>query len=43
MAFFLILASIGGQMIKYLTGHGSLFGLIKLFYVDLEENVPTFF
>jgi len=43
MAFFLVLASIGGQAIKYITGHGSLHGLIPLFYVDYEENFPTLF
>jgi hypothetical protein len=39
----LVLASIGGQAIKYITGHGSLHGLISLFYVDYEKNIPTLF
>lgn len=43
IATVLVIISIGGQMIKYITGHRSLFGLIPLTYVDLEENIPTFF
>lgn len=40
---FLICASMGGQVIKYGTGHQKLYGLIPLFYVDWEGNIPTFF
>lgn len=43
IALLLIMASIISQLIKYLTGHGSLHGLIQLFYVDCEMNVPTLF
>ncbi|MBD2578421.1 hypothetical protein [Oscillatoria sp. FACHB-1406] len=39
----IILASIVGQLITYSSGHGSLYGLIPLFNVDLEKNIPTFF
>lgn len=43
VAFLLVLASIGGQLTVYLTGHDHVFGLVALFYVDLEQNIPTFF
>jgi hypothetical protein len=40
---FLLLASIAGQVIKYEFGYGSAYGLVRLFYVDTESNIPTFF
>lgn len=43
IAFTIILASIVGQLITYLLGYGRLYGLIPLFNVDLEKNLPTFF
>ena len=42
MAFLLVLASTGGQLTKYLTGHDHVL-LVRLFYVDAERNIPTFF
>lgn len=42
-AFLLVLASIGGQFSKYVVGHGSLKGLVPLFYVNEERNIPTYF
>ncbi len=43
VAFLLVLASTGGQLTAYLTGHPTIFGLVTLFYVDAEQNIPTFF
>ena len=40
---FLLLASIAGQIIKYGFGHDQAFGFVRLFYVDSEGNIPTFF
>ncbi len=43
VAFLLILASIGGQLTKYLLGHDLVYGLVPLFYLDAERNIPTLF
>jgi hypothetical protein len=43
VAFLLVLASIGGQLTAYLTGHAHVYGLVRLFYVDAENNIPTDF
>ena len=43
IAVFLILASISTQVFKYTTGHGKVYGLIRLFYLGSEYNIPTFF
>jgi hypothetical protein len=43
VAFLLVLASIGGQFAKYVYGHSHLKGLVPLFYIDKEENIPTYF
>lgn len=43
IAALLILLSIAGQFSKYVLGHGYLKGLVPLFYVDAEANLPTFF
>lgn len=43
VAFFLVTASVGGQLITYLTGHDTVFGLIPLFDVNSEQNIPTYF
>ena len=42
-AFLLLLASTGGQLSRFLLGHGRLKGLVPLFYLGGERNVPTFF
>lgn len=42
-AAFLILASLTGQLVKYLGGHDVVYGLVRLFYVDYENTVPSFF
>jgi hypothetical protein len=43
VAFLLVLASIGGQLTAYLTGHAQVYGLVWLFDVDAEKNIPTVF
>lgn len=43
IAFILVLCSIAGQLSTYLAGHGRLLGLVRLFYVDVEQNIPTAF
>jgi hypothetical protein len=43
VAFLLVLASIGGQLSKYLLGHDVVYGLVPLFDVDREGNIPTLF
>jgi len=40
---FLLIASMGGQVIRLVLGHPELLGLIPLFDVDEEANIPTFF
>lgn len=42
-AFLLVLVSTAGQLVKFLTGHDELLGLISLTFVDEEQNVPTLF
>jgi hypothetical protein len=42
-AVLLLLASTAGQLSRFLLGHGRLKGLVPLFYVGGERNVPTFF
>ena len=43
VAFFLVLASVAGQLTVYLTGHEQVYGLVRLFNVDTELNLPAFF
>ncbi|HLV02520.1 MAG TPA: hypothetical protein VKZ59_14715 [Acidobacteriota bacterium] len=43
IAILLVLASIAGQLIFHLTTHDTAFGMIRLFNVDTENNVPTYF
>lgn len=43
VACLLVLASIGGQFSKFVLGHDTLKWLVRLFYVDMEKNIPTFF
>jgi hypothetical protein len=40
---FLIAGHIAGLLIKYLLGHNNLHGLIPLFNLNSEANIPTFF
>ena len=42
-ALLLVLASITGQLTKYVLGHDFVYGLIHLFYVDYENNIPSYF
>lgn len=37
----LVLASLAGQFSKYVLGHDRLLGLVPLFDLDREGNVPT--
>ena len=39
----LVVASTVGQLVKYRVGNDDLAGLIRLFYVSSERNVPTFY
>ncbi|WAK03623.1 hypothetical protein [Methylobacter sp. YRD-M1] len=43
LAFLLVIASIAGQLMSYITGDGRLYGFVSLFNVDAEHNIPTFF
>mgnify|MGYP000867926158 CR=1 FL=1 len=43
VALFLVLLSTGGQLEKYQSGQGLLAELAHLFYVDTEQNIPTYF
>jgi len=43
IALFLVLASTAGQLSGYLFQHGNVFGLVPLFFLDREDNIPTFF
>ena len=43
IALFLVLASIGGQLAKYVFGHGNIYGLVRLFYLDSEYNLPSYY
>jgi hypothetical protein len=43
VAFLLVLASIVGQLAKYLLGFDRVYGLVHLFYVNDEQNIPTVF
>jgi hypothetical protein len=42
-AFLLVLASIGGQFSIFVLGHDYLEGLVRVFYIDAERNIPTYF
>lgn len=42
-AGFFVLSSTAGQLVKYLTGHDEVMGLLELTYVDDERNFPTLF
>ena len=43
VAVLLVFASVAVSLVKHLTGHPSAYGLIPLFNVDEEGNIPTFF
>lgn len=43
MAFFLIIAGTSGQIFRIYTGDDRLYGLIPLFNLDWEKNLPSFF
>lgn len=43
VAFLLVIASIGGQFSKFVLGHAHLKGLVPLFYIEAEQNIPTYF
>jgi len=43
VALFFVALSTAGQLVKYLTGHDELMGLLSLTYVDDEWNLPTLF
>jgi len=43
MIMFLFFCSTIGQVSKYYYGHGHLLGLVPLFYLDYEANIPTWF
>lgn len=43
VAFLLVLASIGGQLMAHLTGHALAYKLAYLFDVDAERNIPSYF
>ena len=40
---FLICASLAVQFVKHATGHDYMLGLVPLFYVDMESNIPTWY
>lgn len=39
----LLTLSLGSQLVKYGTGHDTVFGIIPLLYVDYEANLPTWY
>jgi hypothetical protein len=43
VAYLLVLLSIAGQFAKFVLGPAFLPGLVSLFYVDVEHNIPTHF
>ena len=43
VAFVLVLASVGFQVAAHLTGNFRMYGLVRLFNVDLEGNIPSLF
>ena len=43
VAIALIACHFAGQFSRYFLGHGQLLGLVDLFNVNVENNVPTFF
>ena len=43
VAYLLVLLSVAGQLSKFGLGSAFLPGLVSLFYVDMENNIPTYF
>lgn len=43
IASILVLTSLAGQSTKFLAGHDTVYGLIYLFDLDGESNIPTYF
>lgn len=39
----LALASVAGQISRYFLGHGTVLGLVNLFHLDGEHNIPAWF
>jgi len=39
----LVVTSLAGQLFRFATGHDTMWGLIPLFYVDTEDNIPSYF
>ncbi|MBD1861037.1 MULTISPECIES: hypothetical protein [Trichocoleus] len=39
----LLLASLAGSFSTHVLGHGNLFGIVRLFNVDKEGNIPTWY
>lgn len=39
----LLVASVAGQTMRFIFDHDYVYGLVPLFYVDTERNIPTFF
>ncbi|UCG86458.1 MAG: hypothetical protein JSW71_21595 [Gemmatimonadota bacterium] len=39
----LLIASIAGQILNHFRGHDYVFGFVPLFYLDGENNIPTYF
>lgn len=43
VSFFLFLAGLAGQIIRFTTGDGHVYGFVPKFNLDAEMNVPTWF
>lgn len=43
IAVLLVMAHVGWQLFTFFTGHDYVFGLIKLFHLDEEWNIPALF
>ena len=43
MACMLVIASVAGHVMKYIFGHPTVYGLVSLFDVSQEQNIPTLF
>jgi len=39
----LLVASVAGQLVKYILGNDVALGFVRLFYLDAEANIPTLF
>ena len=43
VALLLVIINVAGLFMRYVLGHGAVFGLIPLFDFDREHNIPTLF